>query len=422
LKTHSLITTLKSLRGNPRGCVYTEPLWGVPFNLYTPYVSIYMLALGLLDKEIGLIVSISWACQIVVALLSGIITDKLGRRRTTLIFDIISWSVPSLISAVSQNFWYFVVAGIVNSIWRITHNSWTCLLVEDAEPEQLVGIFSWIYIANLVVGLVAPLAGLLIGIYSLVPTMRGLYLFAAVMFTVKAIATYYMTQETAQGVVRMRETQHQNTLSILGEYKGVLQDLLRSPQTLYTAGIMLIVSITLLINNSFWAILVTQKLHIPDQNLAYFPFVKSVIMILFFFVVMPRIGAMHFKMPIVAGFLVFIVSQWLLISAPVDGYGWLLVSIFLEACSFAIVGPLVDRLAALTIDPKERARIQSILYMSIIFFTSPFGWIAGTLSALNKDLPFILNIVLCAIGALLAALAGSASGKKVKMIEVMIES
>src|ERR1044071_4147917 len=76
LKNHSLITTLKSLTGNPRGCVYTEPLWGVPFNLYAPYISIYMLALGLTDTEIGTILSISWGFQIILAFLSGVITDK----------------------------------------------------------------------------------------------------------------------------------------------------------------------------------------------------------------------------------------------------------------------------------------------------------------------------------------------------------
>jgi MFS family permease len=210
-----LITTLKSLTGNPRGCVYTEPLWGIPFNLYAPYVSIYMVALGLSDTQIGLIISISWSFQIILALLSGVITDKIGRRRTCLLFDILAWSIPALISALAQNFWYFLAAGIINSLWRITHNSWTCLLVEDADQHQLVDIYTWIYIANLLVGFVAPLAGVIIGVFSLVPTMRGLYVFAAVMFTLKAIITYCMTQETEQGKVRMNETRHQSVFGML---------------------------------------------------------------------------------------------------------------------------------------------------------------------------------------------------------------
>ena len=96
MKTHSLIQTLKSLTGNPRACVYTEPLWGVPFNLYAPYVSVYMLALGLTDANIGLILSVSWGFQIIFALISGVITDKLGRRLTTLIFDILAVSYTHL--------------------------------------------------------------------------------------------------------------------------------------------------------------------------------------------------------------------------------------------------------------------------------------------------------------------------------------
>ena len=412
MKNHSLITTLKSLTGNPRGCVYTEPLWGIPFNLYAPYISIYMVALGLSDKQIGLIVSISWSFQIVLALLSGVITDKLGRRRTTLIFDILAWSVPALISAIAQNFWYFVAAGVINSVWQITHNSWTCLLVEDADQNQLVDIYTWIYIANQLVGFVAPLAGLLIGVFTLVPTVRGLYIFAAIMFTLKAVVTYRMTQETGQGQVRMHETRHQSLMSILREYRGVLQGLLHAPQTLYTAGIMLIISISNVITVSFWGIIVTERLHIPAQNLAIFPFVKSAVMLFFFFMVMPRFNKMHYKLPLVIGFLGFVISQLLLITAPEGSYLFLIVSVFLEACCFATISPLMDQMIVLTIDPKERARIQSILYVGIILITSPFGWIAGNLSGLDKSLPFILNIVLFGGGAVLAYLAGNAAQKR----------
>jgi len=412
LKNHSLITTLKSLRGNPRGCVYTEPLWGIPYNLYAPYISIYMVALGLSDKQIGLIVSISWGFQVVLALLSGIVTDKLGRRRTTFIFDIVSWTIPSLISAAAQNFWYFLIAGIINSVWRITHNSWSCLLVEDAEPDQLVDIFTWIYIANILVGFVAPLAGLLIGAFSLVPTMRGLYIFAAVMFTVKAIVTYQLTEETQQGKIRIQETRGQSLWTGLSEYQDIFRELLKTPRTLYTAGIMLVISISALISGSFWSILVTEKLHIPAQNLAIFPFVRSAIILAFFFLVMPQINKQHFKLPMVIGFLGFIASQVILVTAPEKYYGYLLLSVFLEACSFAVVSPLVDRMTVLTIQPKERARILSIIFVGVILFSSPFGWIAGTLSGINKDLPFFLNIALFVMGAILAYTAGQFSLKE----------
>ncbi|KPV53033.1 hypothetical protein SE17_11970, partial [Kouleothrix aurantiaca] len=337
MKRHSLITALVNLRGNPRGCVYTEPLWGVPFNLYAPYVSIYMLAIGLSDQQIGLILSLSWACQIVFALFSGVITDKMGRRLTTLVFDILAWTVPSLLSALANSFWVFLVAGLINSMWRITLNSWSCLLVEDAEPEQIVDMYTWIYISNQIVGFVAPLAGLMIGLFSLVPTMRALYLFAAVMFTLKAVLTYIYTDETRQGKVRLQETRGQSVLTLLGEYRGVLHKILRAPQTLLTAGIMLVISIANLISGGFWSILVTQKLHIADRYLALFPLVKSAIILSFFFLLMPRLNKLNPKVPMMVGFIGFLASQIVLVSAPEQGYGLLLLSVFLEACSFAAV-------------------------------------------------------------------------------------
>jgi len=64
-------------------------------------------------------------------------------------------------------------------------------------------------------------------------------------------------------------------------------------------------------------------------------------------------------------------------------------------------------MTVLTISARERARIQSILYVGIILLTSPFGWIAGTLSEINKDLPFVLNMILFAMGAARAYVAGS---------------
>jgi MFS family permease len=121
---------------------------------------------------------------------------------------------------------------------------------------------------------------------------------------------------------------------------------------------------------------------------------------------------MHYKLPMVIGFLGFIVSQLLLITTPSQNYIFLVLSVALEACSFAAVSPLVDQMVVLTIDPKERARIQSILSVGVILLTSPFGWIAGTLSGLNKNLPFILNIALFTIGGVLAYLAGQASQKR----------
>jgi MFS family permease len=409
MKVHPLFTSLRNFKGNARGCVYSEPLNGIPYHLYAPYVSIYMIALGVKDSQIGLIVSISWVFQLILALFSGVITDKLGRRKTTLIFDLISWSLPSLISAIALNFWFFLGAAVINSFMRVSQNSWMCLMVEDTESDQLLNIFSWIYIAGLLSAFFAPLAGLMIKSYTLILTMRILYLFAAVCFAAKAFLNYKMTGETRHGIERIQATKGTSIFTSLGEYRGVLREIFHTPKTLFSAGIIVIMSICLMINGTFWSIIATEKIKIPVQNIVVFPFAKSVVMLLFFFVVIPRLRTVHFKIPLTFGFFGFFVSQLLLVIAPVNSYVFLLLSVFLEACSLATVSPLVDQMTVLTIDPKERARIQSILFMGIILITSPFGWIGGILSGLNKSFPFILNMFLFLVGGILAYLAGKES-------------
>ncbi len=405
MASHPFITTLRNLRGNARGCVYTEALWGIPYNLYAPYVSIYMLAFGLTDATIGLITSVGMVFQIFWMLMSGAITDKLGRKRTTLIFDLISWSIPCLIWAVAQDVSYFFLAAIVNAVWRVTANSWNCLLVEDTDQNLLVDIWSWIYIAGLVAAFVSPITGLLIGKFSLVPTMRGLYLLSFVMMTAKFIVMNFMVKETRQGEARMRETRDQPLFAVLGESFSVLKQVARTPATLVTAGLMVLLNICWVIKGTFWSILVTEKLGIPAEHLVIFTFARSVIMLVFYFVFMPRLRYMDVRKPMLWGIVGLIVSQVILITVSTGDYLLLIVSTVIEAFSTPAATTLLDKLTVITVDAKERARIMAILYVIVIVFTSPFGWIAGLMSQANRSLPFVLNVALFAVSGALVWLA-----------------
>jgi hypothetical protein len=57
-------------------------------------------------------------------------------------------------------------------------------------------------------------------------------------------------------------------------------------------------------------------------------------------------------------------------------------------------------------ESHERARISAMVYVALVVLTSPFGWIAGQLSAIDRSLPFALNMGLFVIGAGLVWLIG----------------
>ena len=174
-----------------------------------------MYTLGLTDSQIGFTASIGMVFQIIFSLLGGVITDKLGRKRTTLIFDTLAWSIPCLIWAFSRSFSYFVIAAIINSISRVTMNSWSCLLVEDCDKKQIVNIYTWIYILGLGAAFFAPISGLFIGEFGLVPTVRVLYIISFVMMTSKFLILNKYSTETGQGKIRMEETKHINIIEFI---------------------------------------------------------------------------------------------------------------------------------------------------------------------------------------------------------------
>jgi MFS family permease len=394
IQQNPLITTLKTLQGNTRAAVLTEPFWGIPYNLFIPYTSLYMLALGLRDAQIGTMTSLSLLIQPLFAILSGAITDKFGRRLTTLLSDLISWCTPALIWAVAQDIRYFILAAVFNAAWRISQNSWTCLLVEDAEEEQLVHIWTWIYIANMLAAFFTPLAGLLVKAINLVPAIRILYFFAFIMMTIKAILQYRYSTETQRGLTRLQETKGQTLLSLLNGYGSVLKQILRTPRTLVIISILFILTAAMEIHGTFWSILVTKNLNIPAEHIAIYRFAKSAFMLLLYFILVPHLNLRRFRSPMILGFAGLLISTLILITMPPGNYWLLLLSILIEAISIATYSPLIDSLFIVSIASEERARINAILFAVIILLTSPFGWISSQLSELNRIYPFIFNIFL----------------------------
>jgi DHA1 family tetracycline resistance protein-like MFS transporter len=131
----------KRIQGNARGCLLYEPMFILPYSMLATYASVYMLNLGVGERQIGFLTSLGLLLQIFTSFISGYLTDRLGRRRALLYFDLIGWSIAAFIWAVSQNFWYFLIAAVFNSFLRVPNTAWYCLLVEDTDPKDRPIVF-----------------------------------------------------------------------------------------------------------------------------------------------------------------------------------------------------------------------------------------------------------------------------------------
>ncbi len=401
LTGHPLMRDLIELKGNPRACVYTEPLWGIPYNLYIPFAAVYMQALGLSDARIGILLSVGLFFQVFASLFGGVVTDKMGRRMATIVFDLISWSLPCLIWAFAQNVWWFAAAASLNSLWQVTCNSWNSLLVEEADQQKLVSMYTWVSISGLLAVFFAPLSSLLVARMGVVPAMRVLYMISFVMMTAKFVILYFCSTETPRGRLRMAQTRGVSVVAMFGGYKDVLAHILRSRPIMITLGILIVLQITSMVTDTFFAIYATRNLGVPEAMLAYFPMLRAGIMLAVMFLVQHRIRSL--KAPMIVGIALFVLAQIVLIFSPVRGYPALMIYVGLSAFGHALLMPRKDALLAIVADHEERSRVVAAITVLIIAATTPFGTIAGWLSEVSRVLPFVLNIALfLACGALVA--------------------
>jgi Major Facilitator Superfamily. len=406
LRNHKLLRTLFELRGNPRACVYTEPMWGLSMNLCLPYASIYMLSLGMNDVQVGMVTSIYMFSQMVCAFLSGAIIDKMGRRKSTMIFDFLAWSLPCLIWASSQGFWFFVVAALLNGTMKITTVSWDCLLVEDAPKDKITHIYSWVMISGNLSALFAPISSVLVSNLTLIPAIRILYINAFVIMTAKLLILYKFSTETKVGKIRREASRDLSWGQMLSGYKSALRKIIASRGTIFAIVISILVEIVAMLGMTFWQIIASRRIGIPDTLLPIFPMARSILSIILFFTIIAHINQSKLKWPLYAGFISSIVSCILLISITkigALGYIVLSVSLVFEALGVAILSTLRESLVAIHVDPSERSGIMALLQTTVMLVSVPFGYIGGLLSDISRILPFVLSIGLLILGMLATA-------------------
>ena len=396
IKYHPLIQVLGRNKGNPRTLVLIEPLWGIPYNLIAPFATLYMYTQGVTDVQIGTILSITMVIQVFFSFFAGILADKLGRKFTTMMGDFFGWALACLVWSVSHNFWLFLLAAILNCFEQINQTAWYCLLIEDAQPADLVGLYTWVSIGGLVAIFFAPLSGLLVNAYSVVPVVRVLYVLFSLTMLTKSLITLKFCKETKQGQIRRAETKGVSVFHMLGEYRHLIPKLLRDKGVLKAVAVSVILYITNMVSTNFFSLYVTQRLGLSENVLALFPILNAAVMLVFMVGIQHRLSSTRFRAPLWVGLGLYCLAAVVLILSPADSLGFVLVYVFVAAVAAALVNPRKDALLQLNIDVQERARLNALIMASTILLSSPFGYLAGWLSSLDRRLPFAFTFLLFA--------------------------
>jgi len=225
--------------------------------------------------------------------------------------------------------------------------------------------------------------------------------------TAKILILYKFSKETGIGKIRCEATSNMSWGEMLYGYKGALRKVLNSRGTIFAIIISILVEIVAMIGVTFWQIIASRRIGVPDALLPVFPMVRSTISVILFFTVISRIRQTKLKWPLYGGFFSAIIGCILLISitkAGVWGYIVLSASLVFEALGMGILSTLRESLVAIHVDPDERSRIMALLQTAVMLVSVPFGYIGGLLSDISRILPFVLSIALLLMGILATVL------------------
>lgn len=398
LKNHVLAQTFRELKGNPKWSICTEPLWFIPYSLFVPFQTLYMRKLGLTSLEIGTTLTVGFLLQMFFALIGGVITDKMGRRKATVIFDTLGWTVPCLIWAFSQNFWWFLAAAAVNAAFQITNTSWNCLFIEDCPPKHITNAFTLIQMCGMLSVFFSPLAVILVGKHDVVPVMRWLYFIAAISMLAKFLLLYHFGGETQIGKKRMEETRNLSYFSMMKGYGQVFLTMIKSGKMRLVVYFMALTNIIQIATTNFFSLYVTEQIHLSDELVAVFPVIRTIVMIAFVIGLQNLFQKLRMKVSLQIGFLMYIASHLLLLLTPEKNLLLVMGYTILEAAAYAVIIPRKDALMAHYVEPKERSRIYALYNVLMIGISAPFGSLIGWMFDLHPALPFLFNIgifVLC---------------------------
>ena len=299
------------------------------------------------------------------------------------------------------------MAALLNGTMRMATVSWNCLLVEDAPKDKITHIYSGVVIAGNLSALFAPISSIMVSKLTLVPAIRILYINAFVIMTLKLLILYKFSTETAMGKIRRELSRDISLVDMLSRYKGALRKIIDSQGTLFAIIISVLVEIVNMIGATFWQIIVSRRIGVPDTLLPIFPMARSILSIVLFFTVISHIKQTKLKWPLYGGFISSMLGSVLLISITntgLWGYVVLSVSLLFDALGGAVLGTLRESLVAIHADPEERSGIMALLQTTVMLVSVPFGYIAGLLSDISRILPFVLSIIMLMLGIMVTAL------------------
>ncbi|MBF4635794.1 MFS transporter [Agreia pratensis] len=393
----------RSLAANARAVVVTEPLWALFGTSALYYITLFMADVGLSNVQIGLVISINLYFRCFLQFLAAPITNKLGRKRATFLFDVSAWVIPMFIWALSGNFWFFLIGYILNSTTSIVNVSFWLLSTEDSPEEERPRVIAALKLVNILAGFLVPIAGLFAARYGELPTFRVLFLLGAAAMLAQNLIRNALSTETGAG--QQARTEHADTTYFRGAIRSlrVVGAALHVPRI---RGLIVLYVATFLAFqiNVFQTIYTARTLHFSPFVIGLVPAVSAAATLAVFLFLMPRMakrasmGQLTFEASII------VCLGWGLFLFIRDGdIPLLLVATTLFGVGTFCLESYRDALVISAVPDKDRADLFAAVQTITSILAIPSGLIAAVIFDANPLALFLVITALYALGLIIAS-------------------
>lgn len=397
---------MKILSDLPRNAKYSimcEPLWALFGGMIFFYAPLYMKEMGLSEIQMGTINTINLFVSFICHFFAGPVANRLGRKKTTLVFDLISWSIPMFMWAIAQNFWYFLAAAIINAFVKIVVVSWYCLISEDTHESKRAKVFGIIYIINSASGIFTPVTGLFIEKYGTVPTMRVLYSMGLVSMTVMFFLRNHFVTETEAGKDLMAKHSSMSLVESLKSYIKTVAGFYKNKQFILISLIYIITSFIMSMN-FFQVIYLKEYLGFSEKQLSYSPGISALLCTALYMLVVPRLKKDSEGKILTGALAICAFGSLIFLIIPRGNLPVLLATTSILAIGNFAMQTYRDSVFMNKMGSHEKADMFGAVQTITTLICIPSGYIAGLAYSISPLMPFIAIFIL-----FIATIAVSAS-------------
>lgn len=129
--------------------IYAGVLWVIPIAMVQSYSSLYMVDLGFSETEVSVYPSLAKALGPICLFFGGYLSDVWGRKKSLILFDIISWGGYCLCLALAANKWWCIAATLFMATNMGSTAPYQCLLAEGVKPPKRASVYSVLQMVNL---------------------------------------------------------------------------------------------------------------------------------------------------------------------------------------------------------------------------------------------------------------------------------